>query len=300
MQIADRIGVSTHVLPGVTLSEAIRRVADAGFRTFQIVPADFQAVVGFPEMIPNAGVWPRTFGKKQREALRRELEVFDLVTVHSPHLGPVDVACINPGIREESRRQHLECMEFAADVGAPVVTLHPGQVEQDSARGWEARLHALNLEFARIACERAHELDLITAYETAEGDPGVEDIVREVDDPRFGLHLDVCNSYVWEILPKFNDAEKAHQGIERLIETWRDRIPEIHTHGAFGWWGQTLTHQSFRRNNVVDWKRVVRKLKAVGFEGPFVFEIQSKDIETALADCVEAKEALVAYWQGAD
>jgi len=296
MDIEDRIGVSTHVLPGVTLSEAIKRVADAGFRTFEIVPSDFQAVVGFPDMVPNAGVWPRTFGKAERETLGRELEIFEIVTVHTPHLGGLNIASINPGIREESQRQYIECIEFAADVGAGIVTIHPGILDQDSARGWERRLHEHNVDFARQALALAHKYDMRMGYESAEGDPRLEEIIQGVDDPRFGLHLDVCNSYVWEIFPKFNIPEDAHAEIERLIDTYIDRIPEVHAHGAFGWWGETLTHQSFRRNNVVDWKRVVRTLKVTGFGGPFVFEIQSKDIDTVLADCVEAKEALIRYW----
>lgn len=296
MEIERRIGVSTHVLPGVSLSEAIRRVSDAGFWTFEIVPADFQAVVGFPEMIPNAGVWPRTFGKPARRELRKELEVFETVTVHTPHLGGLNIASINPGIREESRRQHTECIEFAADVGATICTLHPGELKQDSARGWERQLHQHNVDFAKKALELAHKHDLRTGYESAEGDPWLEEIIREIDDTRFGLHLDVCNSYVWEVFPKLSDPEKAHAEIERLIDTYADRIPEVHVHGAFGWWGETLSHQSFRRDNVVDWKRIVCKLKSVSFDGPFIFEIQSKDIDTVLADCVEAKETIVRYW----
>ena len=299
MEIEKRIGVSTHVLPGVSLSEAIRRVSHAGFHTFEIVPADFQAVVGFPEMIPNAGVWPRTFGSDERRKLREELDVFDIVTVHTPHLGGLNIASINPGIREESQRQYIECIDFAADIGARIVTIHPGILDQDSARGWQRTLHQHNLDFAKKALELAHKHDLRMGYESAEGDPWLDEIIRELDHPRFGLHLDVCNSYVWEIFPKFGDPEKAHAEIERLIGTFADRIPEVHAHGSFGWWGETLTHQSFRRNNVVDWKRVVARLKAARFDGPFVFEIQSKDIDTVLADCIEAKETLVRYWNEA-
>lgn len=294
--IESRIGISTHVLPGVSLDEAINAVARAGFRAFELVPADWQCVVGHPRMIRNAGVWPRTFGKTERAALRKQLEVFEIVTVHSPHLGGLNIAAINPGIREESRRQDRELIEFAADIGAASVTFHPGNVVQDSCHGWEDDFHRLNIEFARELAELAEKFDLPVGFETAEGDPNVGDIVDRVGRDHFGMHLDVCNSYAWEIFPKLRNPDAAHAELERVIGRYGPRLTEVHVHGAFHWWGGVLTHQSFQRNNVIDWPRILRKLKEAGYAGPLILEIQSIDLAAVLQDARSAKDLLIAAW----
>ncbi|MFH0965945.1 MAG: sugar phosphate isomerase/epimerase family protein [Planctomycetota bacterium] len=295
-QIQDRVGVSTHVLPGITLPEAIRRVSGAGFRTFEIVPADFHAVVGHPKMLRNAGVWPRTFRGRKREKLRKELEVFDEVTVHSPHLGGLNIASMNPGIREESQRQHREVLAFGAQIGARVVTLHPGDVVQDSGHGWEDVFHRYNVDFAKEAAEIAEKLGIVTGYESAEGDPELLAIVREVNSPRFGVHLDFANSYAWEIYPALKDVKKSHRRLEGIVRDYF--LPEVHLHGAFHWWGGILTHQALSRNNCLDYHRLVRALRRASFAGPIVLEIQSIDVETVLADARFARDLITAAWNG--
>lgn len=69
MDIAERIGVSTISMIGVDAPEAIRLIAEAGFKEIEIWAADFQGVAGYP-LRPAAGVWPRTCPLEKRRALR--------------------------------------------------------------------------------------------------------------------------------------------------------------------------------------------------------------------------------------
>lgn len=96
---------------GESLFDAIGMVLAAGFRGFESVPADYQGTTGYPYTTKNVGLWPRTFGMEARAKLRDRLSDFAFVTVHSPNLG-VNIACINPGVREESIRQYMEIMDW--------------------------------------------------------------------------------------------------------------------------------------------------------------------------------------------
>jgi len=231
MTLTQRIGVSTDSLFDVSFDEAMAQLAGAGFETFEIIPADFQGAGGFPYSRLNPGVWPRTFGKDQRRRLKDTLGAFSQVTVHAPHLG-VDIGSRNPGVREESQRQYIECIEFAIDIGAKIVSFHH--------TGMEA-----SIEFAQLALPYACEHDLHLAYENG-SIAALREILDSIDHERFGLLLDV--------------GHVANAGLDAadLIDEFSGRIVEIHASGVYrgsvrfpvDGWG--IDHFPFELNDAVD------------------------------------------------
>jgi hypothetical protein len=87
MTMHEQLGVSTDSLFGVSLDKAVHQVRDAGFRVFELIPADFQGAGGFPYTDLNPGVWPRDCDGARIEQLRQMLSCFSQVTIHAPHLG---------------------------------------------------------------------------------------------------------------------------------------------------------------------------------------------------------------------
>ncbi len=302
LDIAARIGVSTFWLPAgsATLEEIISQVRAAGLDTLEIVPADYQGVMGYPT-VRSAGLWPRTFGQEERRRLRALIEDFSIVTVHGPHLGGLNLASINPGIRAETQRQFVECIELAVDLGVRIVTFHSGDFNWGYLEP-PADVITRGVEFGRIAAEHAEKHDLVMGYEV--GPPLVTDIIDAIGSDRFGLHLDLGHA-VHEGLRQGRAVEQSVSGAGGAVATahilnyvrhFAGRIVEVHVHGAYVHSLGVEDHQPLDRNNIIDFPRVISELKATGFAGPFVFELMGNDVATVLAYCRQGKDRLVELW----
>jgi sugar phosphate isomerase/epimerase len=285
--IEDQIGISTHSLPGVTLEEAIDSVRNGGFNTFELVPATYQGVVGSPR-IPNAGLWPRGYTTEQRRELKDRLSCFKYVTVHFPHM-EINIASRNPGIREESQRQYTECLQLAADLGVKTATFHSGH-HTGSFIGNEEEIYCYNIEFCRGAMQLAHQHGMRLGFENQWTIEVMRHLLDSVGDKDFGINIDLGDT--------ISDGDRLGDmdGLFEWVDAFKGRIWEFHVAGCFASHHGFLDHQNFNRNNVIDYRAVMAKIKEIGYVGPMIFEIQSKDVPTVIADCQEAKAELLRYW----
>jgi len=274
------VGISTHFLPsahGESLLDASDLVARAGFGGFELVPADFQGVIGSPTTIRNVGLWPRTFSQRERARLRDALACFRTVTIHAPHLG-VNIASINPGWRAESRRQYFECLELALDLGVSTVTFHHGgQTQGFIAPEQEVTDHCI--AFAREATAFARKHGLTLGYEV--GSFRIIDAsIRACRSRRFGVNLDMGHAVMGGLAP----------------EEWVKRLPgktvEVHVNSVTKDWSGFIEHQPLDRNNVIDYGAVFAALLAEGFRGPYIFELRGLDIPDTIDICSRARETL--------
>ena len=279
MELGRRIGVSTDSLFDVSFDEAIDLLIDAGFDALEIIPADFQGAGGFPYTSLNPGIWPRTCPGAERDRIRERLSCFSQVTVHAPHLG-VDIGSRNPGIRQESERQYVECIEFAVDIGVRIVSFHHAGIEP-------------SVQFARKALPYAHEHDLLMAFENGPNLMPLRRILEQIDDDRFGLLLDVGHA--------------ANGGLEAtaIMDEFAARLVEIHASGVYrgaeryvqDGWG--IDHFPFELNDAVDYPGIVAKLEEIGFLGPIVLEIcYARCNDEIIEYCKSAKAHLVKVEKG--
>ena len=289
-EIESAIGINTHVLPGVSLEKAIQAVCEGGFKAFELVPGSYQGVVGYPR-IPNAGLWPRTYTKQQRKELRERLACFDTVTIHFPHM-EINIASRNPGIREESQRQYFECLELAMDLDIRIATFHCGH-HTGSFVGNEDEIFEHNVGFGKRALAFTRGTDMKLGYEAQFSVETMKSYIDAIGDARFGINLD-CGDTGSEEFPA-----SGMEGLYRWMDTFEGRIVESHVAGAFAYFNGILDHQPFRRNNVLDYAGIMARYKRQGFRGPFIFEIQCKDVPTVIEDCQEAKRVLIESWEAA-
>ncbi len=284
---ADRFGISTHFLPathGESLFDAIDMVLAAGFQGFELVPADYQGTIGYPYTTRNVGLWPRTFDNEARAELRDRLRSFTFVTVHSPNLG-VNIASVNPGIREESVRQYMEIMELAVDLGVELVTFHCGK----PTSGFVSRpeeLIAHDVAFGRKALAYARKHQLTVGYEVTAPFERMSCVLDELG-PEFGLNLDLGHAAMDGVPP------------EEWIDRYGDRIIEVHFNSVFQLWdpGFFVEHQPMERNNVIDYPAVFSGLKGRNYHGPVVLELLGNDIPQALGVCIQARENIMRIWE---
>jgi len=287
------MGVSTHFLPaanGESIWDAIDQVYAMGLRGFELVPDDYRHQLTEPH-VPNVGVRPPDLSRDDRERMRAALSLFDTVALRAPDLD-LNVASMNPGIREESQRQYLDCLDLAHELGACVVTLRRGH-------GSPKRVHDLtdverhNIEFGLRAAEVAEQLNLEVALRghrpsRLPGDPEVLDSqMREIlaiDSERVGLDLDIAQAALTGPPP----ARWAHE--------FGGRIAAVHLCGVFRNWQGLVPHQPVERNNVVDYELLLGELRAQDYQGPIVGDIEGLDIEDVVSHVLAGRAILSETW----
>ena len=293
MDLSDRIGVSTISLPGVTAEHAVDAIAEAGFKSIEILcGVATHSPIGNPDLMkPSSACWPRDWDHTRREALRDKLRQFGIVTVHA-QLEGINIASWNPGIREESVKQYLECIDFAHDIGASICTFHPHSTCRypQYERMHKHETHEYNLAFAHKAIDHARSYDLQLGFEGVVGAGAyITDVVLQAPEKEFGILIDPAQSTLRQMT------------CDELIEDMRrckGRILELHVHGSLCRSVGVIAHFPLRLNNIVDWRVIMAVLRELDFRGPFMFEIDSsEDYRQILRDCQESRQLLLDFAQ---
>lgn len=286
-RIEDRIGISTHFMPsthGEDLFRAIEIVRRAGFKGFEIVPTLDQAQLGFPENYPNVGIDLFKADEKDIDHVKNALNVFDWVTVHSPH-SDWNLASANRHLRRLTREYYDRCLEFADQIGAIAMTYHGGRATQGFIRK-ETNILDYNVEYAQHVIKRAKKLRLPVGFEAG----SLKDLKHVCDRVNgWGINLDIGHAYM--------DAE-TDDDFFAYIRELGDRIVEIHHNGVNHYWDRYMEHQPSHMNNMIDFQGTYTKLKEIGYAGPIVCEIQGQDIAQVVRHCQESKEMIVGIWKG--
>ncbi|MDD5727719.1 MAG: sugar phosphate isomerase/epimerase [Victivallales bacterium] len=287
--IGDYVGVSTNVMTGIDIWEAVALTKKYELTCMEIHFGDFEAAVGNPWMIPYAGIWPRTFSKADRKRLKNELSHIKNLVIHGT---PVDVniCALNPGIREESRRQYREMLELGIDLGAKWVTYHHGEASLSVVS--PAYVRAGNVEFINSILAEAKAADIKLAYESCDDKmPGM------IADDAFGLLLDIGHTVMGA--NRFSD----RRGDTRTILDWIDflghKLIEMHIHNVINWAempSKGMAHRSFEYGLCLDLEQIIRKLKEKQLMIPLISEIYEPTAEQAVQTLARTKEKIIAYW----
>ncbi len=255
--LSDRIGVSTLCLKGISPDEAIERTLAAGFSAFEFTPITY----GGPEV----------FSPAEREDLRRQLEAFRLVTVHSSGMG--NIGSEECEERERAQQRYLELVRFAGDVGADVLTVHPGQPE--------AEVRDENVAFGKAMVVAVESAEVALGYELFDAR-----VAREIGSPNFGVLFDIGHA-------SRRGPEVDTDDVLRMIDELAVQIVQFHVHGVGA--PDKTDHLPFSQNTWLDYDRIVRHIEGMGFAGPLILEIgiRRENWSENMKDCVAAREALL-------
>ena len=266
-----QIGISTLALRDMPLAQAMKAAFKGGFRVFELVPH----LYGGPER----------FDEHARKDLKEELAPFEMVTVHSsgptlPDGRRVNIASSESSCRRQSVEHYLAHIRLALDLGAKVVTLHPGYGEGGAP---PAQVREANLTFARTAIEEAGDADLQMGYEYFD-----LELTREISHPRFGILFDIGHA----ALRLETDITS---GILRWIEELFPYIVQFHVHGVrLLEGGRKQDHLPLQANNAIEYAQVIQAMKRCCFAGPVVLEIQNSDKYENLKNSILGREELLA------
>ncbi len=187
MTVSRPIGLSTSMLVPESLDASIEFVERHGFGGIELW-GDF----------PHAH--PDSLHRQLRKRLRKRLRSFEWISVHAP-LGNASLASCNPGIWRESVREHREVIKLAAEIGATVVVVHPGDLRDPRLEhvAWLHLTAALSqLTEVADACGVTLALENCGKYlgSLDENPVQLKQVLAEVSSPRLRACLDVGHAAV--------------------------------------------------------------------------------------------------------
>lgn len=289
-KIEDLVGISTNTMAGIDIWEAAELTKKHGLSCMEIHLGDFEAAVGNPWMIPHAGVWPRTFGAGSRKKLKGKLSHIKNLVIHGT---PVDlnIAALNPGIREESQRQYREGLELAHDLGARWMTYHQGRPANSVISPGYVEDH--NVEFILSILEQAREWDIKLAYESFN-----PKLLERISDPQFGLLIDIGHSVMAR-----NQFAPDGRGDTQTVLNWIDfcgeRLIELHMHDVVNWSENAAlgtAHRAFGYGLCLDLEKIAQKMKEKNLLVPMISEIYEPTAEKAVMTACEMKKRILACY----
>ena len=287
LSLSDRIGVSNLCMMshGESLVEALDLSHEAGFLSLDLVPGVCDGSLGYPDREFPVGIELDELQPQELESIRRAVSRFSLINVHTPVEG-VNIACRNRGIARESRRQYLELVRFAGDIGSKIVTFHPGIPDCGDQRNEREFAVEQSIEFGRELAEAAESRGILAGYENLGGFPKLKEmeaIIEGIGSESFGLILDV--GHVWLVS-------------DRDVGLWLDRLGDclvaVHMHGTFfrpdrGF----INHQDLAQNTCTDLPELMKALDDLGYGGPINMELHAADIRTYLDMCLRGRKIIL-------
>lgn len=237
--------------------------------------------LGYLELICEPQLlYPREISRAERLRLRGILEDYGLTpTVHTTFYD-LNLASLNPRIREASTGQLRECLEFASDLGARLAVVHSGELPGDYPASLlsTSRLHLL--EGLREALELAEGLGVTLVLENS-GRGHARGLIQSAPE-----HLELIETLGSPNCKIAFDVGHAHTLGLDLVEYLQRVLPhlaEVHLHDNDGRDDQHLP----LGEGTADFGAVLAVLERENYSGPLILEMVS------LEDLKSCQEHLV-------
>lgn len=176
-------GTSSDVLRSLSLQEAIEVVSRKGFSGIELWMGHIKSSQLTVQEI-------KALLKKNNLSYQIHADVRD-----------INLTSINLGIRKESIRQTMETIEFAKELEASLITLHPGRMSSTKDRPED--LWPIQIESFKEIGKYSEQLGIKIGLENMEKrskefvmtNEDVTRIITEVDNPYIGLTLDLAHCH---------------------------------------------------------------------------------------------------------
>ncbi|OGV39402.1 MAG: hypothetical protein A2020_09250 [Lentisphaerae bacterium GWF2_45_14] len=177
-----------------------------------------------PRKRQNIGPWD--YDSKLIAEMKEALAPFPHKGAHIP-FAFVNLASLNPGIRDESYRQMVLSLEIASQLSMEYVTTHPrfGTLDILSKKEeWEIWLDS----YSRLA-EKARELGVVLTIENGDrlSFEDCADMVREIHSPFFAMTYDTGHA---NLEGNKDGKYRKYKSLPEFTEAERDCFKNIHLH----------------------------------------------------------------------
>lgn len=215
------------------------------------------------ELIELVDEGPHRLNKRRLPFLKRELSSLGLdVSVHGPFVD-VNIGSPYEPVRRMALRRHFKSMEMASSLGAIAWIFHPGLLTGLSLffPGLEWRQTLRSVEQLH---EKASELGLDIFLEN--GPDPIPFVLKRADE-FLKFFSDVKREVDLKVVLDIGHAFTCGQ-VNELMDVLGNRIGYVHAHDNDGSFDAHMAIGS----GGVDWPAVMKRLKAIGYDGPVVVE----------------------------
>jgi sugar phosphate isomerase/epimerase len=264
-----RVGISTMAYFDLPFAAAVRRAAAEGYRAVEIMG---EAPHFFVDAVDEA-----TAAEVRRLVASEGLRL----GLHAP-LSDTNPVSPNPGIRRETTRQLLRCVDLLAAMGGTAMVVHFGYKCPFGLLD-PSRLGDLFADSVEPVLERARAAGVRVLLENNPRFPlafvqGAEEVLSVLArHPDLAVCLDVAHAHTL-----------GPDGAREAAAALAPRVESVHVSDNAG---DRDTHLPLGEGTL-PLDPVVRTLEAAGYRGPYVLE--SKDAAAAEADRVRLTGAIVA------
>jgi len=237
--------------------------------------------LGYLEVKCEPGLlYPREISPVERAELREALRGQGVTPTAHASFYDINLASLNPLIREASARQLLECIELAHDLGAEIVVVHPGELPGDYPEGLLPLSRGNLIEGLQKALVVAEALGVTLALENkARGrnrglihSPEEHlNLIEALDSPNCRAAFDVGHAHTFGL------------NLLRYLELILPYLVEVHLHDNDG---SRDRHRPLG-GGTIEFEPLLLALSQWGYHGPLILEM------TSVEDLKRSKEYLM-------
>lgn len=254
--IASRL--TYHAVYEATIADALRAASEDGF-------AGVQIAVESPHLAPDRLDRPE---RERIDALRRELSL--RISLHAP-----DEACsllqTSRSLRAGAEAYLRELIEFAVDVGAGLIVVHPGRIaayrtDEEPERTVPAEDVGLYRAALRENLARLADLAAGRVTVCVENHGWCDWIMDELDVALQNGRVSLC----WDIAKAFDPAGRVCAEMDAFCRRHIDRVRQVHLHDI----RQGLSHRVIG-SGALPWERLLAPLVSSSVE-EFCIEVRPR------------------------
>lgn len=221
-------------------------------------------------MSEHFGLW-EIFSEADHTVYRDPRGIADILSSHGLEVqvhAPIcdwNIGAMSDRLREASLKETIATIDAASEMGARMVTVHPG-LSSMSVPGLEERAAARARESVGVIDRIVRDYDLTVAIENMPAFPfflgrTAEQLADIVDGTDLGICFDIGHANTMD-------------QIDAMIDTFGDRIANIHIHDNHGRNDEHLTIG----DGEIDFAHVIYRMS--GYRGNWI--IESKSLESAV------------------
>lgn len=286
-----KIALAAVSLPNRSLEDALAITQQQGYEAI--------CIFGATNMRHSGGLLPGFFWEELdaegRKKLKQAVSPFNAGAVHAP-FQDLPLVSTNKYVEQEAIRQIIWSIRAAAELNLEIVTVHASS----PIRMPKEEVLARAVNNLRVLGDEAQKLGVRIGLENViyptDPDEYVE-LLDAVDHPAIGATLDIGHIMFWlrrdgiTRLEGPTGAAFYNTCLEQMIDRLGKRIIHLHIHDVR--LPDVRDHRAVGRG-IIDFPMLIRKLRALDFNGMLEFELEEPDDEQASA---ESKHCLEQFLQ---
>ena len=248
-------GISTMPLEDYQLQSKLTLLKEAGIEYLEVKPKEGHFNYYDPKYLDEMS----------KEFKRNGIKV---ISMHMPTHG-ADISMIEEYDRVWSVREVEKTALALLRLGGEILVVHPGsEIKDEKTRKARREKSEQSLEEILKFCEHWEikiALENTLPGKTGDSIPEILEIVRNFNSKNLGICLDTGHCNITSSL--YN-----HSGVVECLPEIKDYLCHLHIHDNSG---KSDDHCLPFKGNI-DWKRFVKGLKEINYQGVFMFELRKE------------------------